>query len=219
MSFGDKRAHLGIRLWRLSRSALLRSKLYRIGWVRAIKKNLGKSFWQTRSRMRREIEMLFAKCVFRCVTDTFLQLSWRVGTRGSFFAICVNVFFGMLQYHTRQGYGHYDFTICPLSGRVWFCILLPGRSTSWLEHATTYLGRCNIVPWHLDPQNSFPTTDSSNILVPITSSGTILWYYGVFFLWYRHGLMEVSLGQYMKQVWPEGYDSTMLFFYGTDTPP
>ena len=120
---------------------------------------------------------------------------------------------------TRRGYGHYDFTICPLSGRVWFCILLPGRSTSWLEHATTYLGRCNIVPWHLDPQNSFPTTDSSNILVPITSSGTILWYYGVFFLWYRHGLMEVSLGQYMKQVWPEGYDSTMLFFYGTDTPP
>ena len=116
---------------------------------------------------------------------------------------------------TRRGYGHYDFTICPLSGRVWFCILLPGRSTSWLEHATTYLGRCNIVPWHLDPQNSFLTTDSSNILVPITSSGTILWYYGVFFLWYRHGLMEVSLGQYMKQVWPEGYDSTMLFFYGT----
>ena len=97
---------------------------------------------------------------------------------------------------TRRGYGHYDFTICPLSGRVWFCILLPGRSTSWLEHATTYLGRCNIVPWHLDPQNSFPTTDSSNILVPITSSGTILWYHGVFFLWYRHGLMEVSLGQY-----------------------
>ena len=68
-----------------------------VSWSRAIKKNLGKSFWQTRSRMRREIEMLFAKCVFRCVTDTFLQLSWRVGTRGSFFAICINVFLGTTQ--------------------------------------------------------------------------------------------------------------------------